>query len=102
MIAVKVGPVNAEFKGKLQMTDVAPNGTGSTSRARAASPASAKARRSVKLSPDGEATRLKYDASAQVGGKIAQIGSRLVSSAAAKIADGFFKAFEAKMTSSAS
>ena len=51
----------------------------------------------VKLSPEGEATLLKYDAQAQVGGKIAQIGSRLVASAAAKVSDSFFKAFETKM-----
>ncbi len=103
VLALKIGPVNAKFKGKLQLTDVVPNdsyrinfeGQGGVA-------GFGKGHAEVKLSPDGEATLLKYDANAQVGGKIAQIGSRLVSSAAAKVADGFFKAFEAKMTSSAS
>ncbi len=103
VMGVKIGPVNAKFKGKLQLTDIVPmtsyrinfEGQGGVA-------GFGKGHAEVRLSPDGEATTLNYDATAQVGGKIAQIGSRLVSSAAAKISDGFFKAFEAKMADPAS
>lgn len=98
VLGLKIGPVNAKFKGKLQLTDIVPmesyrinfEGQGGVA-------GFGKGHADVKLSPDGEATLLKYDAQAQVGGKIAQIGSRLVSSAASKVSDSFFKAFEAKM-----
>lgn len=100
-MAVRIGPVNAKFKGRLQLTDVVPlasykilfDGQGGVA-------GFGKGSADVRLTPenDGAATRLAYDAAAQVGGKIAQIGSRLVESAAAKIAEDFFKAFEARMT----
>ncbi len=98
VLGLKIGPVNAKFKGKLQLTDIVPQesyrinfeGQGGVA-------GFGKGHAEVKLSPEGEATLLKYDAQAQVGGKIAQIGSRLVASAAAKVSDSFFKAFETKM-----
>jgi ABC-type nickel/cobalt efflux system permease component RcnA len=55
----------------------------------------------VRLTPVEGGTMLDYEANAQVGGKIAQIGSRLVDAAAAKIADEFFKSFETKLTETA-
>lgn len=99
VLGLKIGPVNAKFKGKLQLTDIVPlesyrilfEGQGGVA-------GFGKGHAEVKLSPEGETTMLKYDAQAQVGGKIAQVGSRLVASAAAKVSDAFFKAFEAKMT----
>jgi uncharacterized protein len=51
----------------------------------------------VKLSPEGNGTRLAYTANAQIGGKLAQIGSRLVDGAAKKTADDFFVAFTEKL-----
>ena len=98
VLGLKIGPVNAKFKGKLQLTDIVPmtsyrinfEGQGGVA-------GFGKGHAQVRLSPDGETTLLNYDAQAQVGGKIAQIGSRLVASAAAKVSDGFFKAFETKM-----
>jgi carbon monoxide dehydrogenase subunit G len=100
-MAVRIGPVNARFKGKLQLSDIVPmasyrinfDGQGGVA-------GFGKGHADVPLGPDGgdgAATRLNYRADAQVGGKIAQIGSRLVESAAAKIAADFFKAFEARM-----
>lgn len=91
----KIGPVNARFKGKLNLENVQPlksytirfEGQGGVA-------GFGKGTADVSLEPEGEHTRLRYAAAAQVGGKIAQIGSRLVSSAAAKVADDFFKAFE--------
>jgi carbon monoxide dehydrogenase subunit G len=102
VMAVRIGPVNAKFKGRLQLSDIVAlqsykinfDGQGGVA-------GFGKGSANVSLLPEGtsgEATRLNYTADAQVGGKIAQIGSRLVESAAAKIADDFFKAFEARMT----
>jgi len=102
VMAVRIGPVNAKFKGRLQLTDIIPmqsykinfDGQGGVA-------GFGKGSANVSLLPEepaGEATKLSYTADAQVGGKIAQIGSRLVESVAAKIADDFFKAFEARMT----
>ena len=51
----------------------------------------------MKLTPEGNQTRLDYQATAQVGGKIAQVGQRLIDAAAAKIADDFFTAFSANL-----
>lgn len=98
VLGLKIGPVNAKFKGKLQLTDIVPQesyrinfeGQGGVA-------GFGKGHAEVKLSPEGEVTLLQYDAQAQVGGKIAQIGSRLVASAAAKVSDSFFQAFETKM-----
>ena len=105
VMAVRIGPVNARFKGRLQLSDIVPmesykinfDGQGGVA-------GFGKGSANVTLAPEGDAgqsTRLNYVADASVGGKIAQVGSRLVESAAAKIADDFFKAFEARMTASA-
>ncbi|MGE0311639.1 MAG: CoxG family protein [Lautropia sp.] len=101
VVAVRIGPVNAKFKGKLDLTDVVPmssyrinfEGQGGIA-------GFGKGSADVKLSEATQpapATLLAYEANAQVGGKIAQIGSRLVDSAASKIAADFFTAFEAHM-----
>ncbi|MDQ6680421.1 MAG: carbon monoxide dehydrogenase subunit G [Pseudomonadota bacterium] len=98
-IAVKVGPVSARFTGNLKLTDVQPprsytihfDGQGGVA-------GFGKGSADVTLSAEGDRqTKLVYVARAQVGGKLAQIGSRLVDAAAGKIADDFFKAFEARM-----
>lgn len=90
-MTARVGPVSAKFKGRIVLADLVPpvsyrmnfEGQGG-----AAGFARGEAR--VALAPDGAGTRLEYIASAQVGGKLAQIGSRLVDGAAAKVADDFF------------
>lgn len=91
-----IGPVKAKFSGKLTLTDVtAPStytmnfeGTGGVA-------GFGKGSCIVTLSAEGEGTKLSYNAKASVGGKIAQIGSRLVSGAAKKMADQFFVKFNA-------
>ena len=97
VVAVKVGPVSARFKGSLKLADVEPphsytihfDGQGGIA-------GFGRGSADVALTPaEGEQTRLAYTARAQVGGKLAQIGSRLVDAAARKIAEDFFKAFEA-------
>jgi hypothetical protein len=60
-----------------------------------------KGKAAVRLTPIDGGTQLAYDVDAQVGGKIAQIGSRLVDAAASKIADEFFASFETKLTEQA-
>jgi carbon monoxide dehydrogenase subunit G len=95
VIASRIGPVQARFAGKVQVLDVRA-GEGYTlkfeGQGGAAGFANGEAR--VSLAPDGDAvTTLTYTASARVGGKIAQLGSRLVDGAAAKLADDFFTRF---------
>lgn len=101
VVAFKVGPVGARFKGGLKLTDVRPP-EGCTIQFDGQGGAAGFGRGSadVSLAPEGDgATRLAYTAHAQVGGRIAQLGSRLIDAAAAKIAADFFKAFEARVQS---
>jgi carbon monoxide dehydrogenase subunit G len=91
----KVGPVSAKFTGKITLADIHPP-TGYTLRFEGQGGAAgfAKGEAVVSLAPaDGGQTAVTYTAKAQVGGKLAQIGSRLVDGAAAKLADDFFARF---------
>ncbi len=98
LVAVRVGPVAAKFKGNLKMTDVKPpnsytinfDGQGGVA-------GFGKGSADVQLASEAGGTRLSYVARAQVGGKMAQVGSRLIDAAAGKIAEDFFAAFEAKV-----
>jgi carbon monoxide dehydrogenase subunit G len=98
LMAARIGPVAAKFKGKLTQSDVVEpvsykisfDGQGGVA-------GFGKGSADVRLTAVPEGTQLDYDVSAQVGGKIAQIGSRLVDAAAAKIADEFFASFETKL-----
>ncbi len=102
VVALKVGPVSARFKGNLQMTNVqAPNGYTINFDGQGGVAGFGKGSADVALTPQGEHTLLKYDARATVGGKMAQIGSRLIDATAAKITEDFFKAFEAYLQPSA-
>lgn len=96
-VAARVGPVSARFNGKMRMTDIVPP-TGYTlkfeGQGGAAGFANGAARVTLAPAP-GDQTTLTYVVSAQVGGKLAQIGSRLIDGAAAKIADEFFTNFSA-------
>ncbi|MEB2317729.1 MAG: carbon monoxide dehydrogenase subunit G [Pseudomonadota bacterium] len=96
---VRIGPVNARFKGKLKLSDiVAPSSYRIAFEGQGGAAGFGKGNADVRLEPaEGGATLLSYVAEAQVGGKIAQIGSRLVDAAAAKIAEDFFTAFEARL-----
>ena len=97
VVAVKVGPVSARFRGNLKMTDVrAPESYTINFDGQGGVAGFGKGSADVKLTPEGpQQTKLVYAAKAQIGGKLAQIGSRLVDAAAGKIAEDFFKAFEA-------
>jgi hypothetical protein len=90
--------VSAKFKGKLTLSDVKPPDSYSISFEGQGGPAGfAKGGAQVRLSPENESTRLAYDVKANVGGKLAQIGSRLVDAAAKKVADDFFRNFNEKV-----
>ena len=95
LVAVKIGPVGARFKGNLKLTNVmAPNSYTINFDGQGGVAGFGKGSADVALTPEGAQTRLKYDARAQVGGKLAQVGSRLIDAAAGKISEDFFKAFE--------
>ena len=90
-MTARVGPVSAKFSGRIVLSDiVAPNSYTITFDGQGGAAGFANGNAKVQLSPEGNGTRIDYQASAQVGGKLAQIGSRLVDGAAAKVADDFF------------
>jgi uncharacterized protein len=98
LVAVRVGPVSARFKGSLKMSNVmAPNSYTINFDGQGGVAGFGKGSADVALTTEGAMTRLKYNARAQVGGKMAQVGSRLIDAAAGKITDDFFKAFEAHL-----
>ena len=102
VVAVKVGPVSARFKGNLKLSNVqAPHSYTINFDGQGGVAGFGKGSADVALSADGDQTLLRYGAKAQVGGKIAQIGSRLVDSAAEKVAGEFFAAFEKYLTEQA-
>ncbi len=93
----KVGPVKARFKGKVTLQDLdPPNGYRISGQGDGGIAGFAKGGAVVKLAPaDGGGTLLRYDVEAQIGGKLAQLGQRLVNGAAKKLADQFFERFAA-------
>jgi len=99
MVAVKVGPVNARFRGTLKMTNVhAPHTYTINFDGQGGVAGFGKGSADVALSEEGkDQTRLRYAAQAQVGGKMAQVGARLIDAAAGKIAEDFFAAFDARL-----
>jgi carbon monoxide dehydrogenase subunit G len=98
-----VGPVKAHFKGRMSLTDIdAPHTYTVVFEGQGGAAGFAKGSAHVTLEPvDESSTTLSYTAKAQVGGKLAQIGSRLVDGAARKIAGEFFKRFSAHVTGEA-
>lgn len=93
-VSAKVGPVSAKFNGKVTLSDINPPESYKISGEGQGGVAGfAKGGAEVRLTPDGDATMLNYKATAQVGGKLAQIGSRLIDSTAKKMADQFFGKF---------
>src|SRR5256714_1973801 len=97
LMVARVGPVSAKFKGKLTLSDIKPPDSYSLSFEGQGGPAGfAKGGAQVRLAPQGDGTKLSYDVKASVGGKLAQIGSRLVDAAAQKVADDFFRNFHQK------
>ena len=99
-MTARVGPVAAKFKGKLTLSDLKPPQSYSIAfEGQGGVAGFGKGGAQVQLAPEGDATRLSYQVKASVGGKLAQIGSRLVDAAARKLADDFFTAFNEKVAS---
>jgi carbon monoxide dehydrogenase subunit G len=97
-VATKVGPVSAKFSGKVTLSDINPPQSYKISGEGQGGVAGfAKGGAEVELEEDGEETILRYKATAQVGGKLAQIGSRLIDSTAKKMANDFFGKFAAQV-----
>jgi carbon monoxide dehydrogenase subunit G len=103
-MTARIGPVAAKFKGKLALSDiVAPDSYSIAFEGQGGVAGFGKGGAKVQLESvevDGKpGTKLTYQVKASVGGKLAQIGSRLVDAAAKKISEDFFKAFNAKVAS---
>lgn len=90
-VTVKVGPVKAKFGGKVELSDIdPPNGYTISGQGTGGPAGFAKGGAKVALAEDGGETVLTYTVDASVGGKLAQIGSRLIDATAKKMADDFF------------
>jgi uncharacterized protein len=93
-VTAKVGPVKARFAGKVTLSDLdPPNGYKITGEGSGGAAGFAKGGATVRLADDGDGTRLTYVVEAHVGGKLAQIGSRLIDATARKMAEDFFTRF---------
>jgi uncharacterized protein len=102
-VTAKVGPVKAKFKGKLRLTDLdPPNGYKISGEGEGGVAGFAKGGAGVALADKDDGTLLTYDVEAQIGGKIAQLGQRLVVGAAKKVADEFFAKFAQSVAAPAS
>jgi uncharacterized protein len=91
---IKVGPVSARFKGKVTLSDLdPPNGYKITGEGEGGVAGFAKGAAVVALTDKDGGTLLTYNVEAQIGGKLAQLGQRLINGSAKKIADEFFGNF---------
>jgi carbon monoxide dehydrogenase subunit G len=102
VLVAKIGPVSAKFKGRMTVTESDPpraytlvfEGQGGAA-------GFAKGQASITLTPQEGATLLGYTAKASIGGKLAQVGSRLVDGVARKLAGEFFTAFNTRASGAA-
>jgi hypothetical protein len=97
-VAVKMGPVRARFVGNVRMEDIRPN-EGCVLRFQGSGGAAgmAKGHSNVELTDEAGGTRLRYTAQASIGGKLGQVGGRMIDAASKQMADQFFTAFNAQM-----
>ena len=96
-VTTKVGPVKATFNGQVTLSNVRPPESYTISgEGKGGVAGFAKGGADVHLAPDGSGTLLTYTVNAQVGGKLAQLGARLIDSTAKKLADQFFSSFASK------
>ena len=98
VMALKIGPVSAKFSGKITLADILPPESYKLSFEGQGGPAGfGKGSAAVKLTPNADGCDLSYTANASVGGKIAQLGQRLIDGAAKSMAEDFFKRFDQEM-----
>ena len=101
-LALRIGPVAARFTGKIQLQDIEPPQRYTIQFEGQGGPAGfGKGSAKVQLTPAEGGCQLDYTANAQVGGKVAQLGQRLIDGAAKSLAEDFFKRFDAHMQSQA-
>ena len=97
--AVKIGPISARFTGNIALSDMdPPNSYRISGEGQGGVAGFAKGGANVRLSDDGPFTVLAYDVKAQVGGKIAQLGARLIDATSKQMADLFFDRFTAEVS----
>jgi carbon monoxide dehydrogenase subunit G len=97
-VSIKIGPVSAKFSGKVTLDQVNPPVSYVLHfEAQGGVAGFGKGSSSVKLEPNPEGVLLVYEVSSQVGGKLAQVGQRLIDAAAKSLAEDFFKRFEAAL-----
>jgi uncharacterized protein len=99
VVIAKVGPVKAKFNGNVALSNLNPPESYTIAgEGKGGAAGFAKGGAEVHLSEDGEVTILRYTAKADVGGKLAQLGSRLIDGTAKKLADEFFDNFRQQLT----
>ena len=97
-VVTKIGPVKATFTGGVTLSNInPPAGYTITGEGKGGVAGFAKGGADVSLTEDGDSTILRYTAKAQVGGKLAQLGARLIDATAKQMADQFFGAFAARV-----
>jgi uncharacterized protein len=97
ILTASVGPLRARFNGVLRMTEAdPPKSCVMVFEGQGGGIGFGKGSSTVTLNESGAGTELQYTAHAQVGGKLAQVGSRMIDSVAKKMSDDFFKAFRAQ------
>ena len=95
VVVQKVGPVKATFKGGVTLSAMQPpESLTITGEGKGGAAGFAKGGADVRLEPQGDVTLLHYDVEAKVGGKLAQLGSRIIDGFAKKMADQFFEQFQ--------
>ena len=95
-VKLTIGPVSARFSGKVTLSEVdAPNGYRIAGEGSGGAAGYAKGSALVRLTDDGDGTLLKYEVKADVGGKLAQVGGRLIDATSKKLAGEFFSKFGA-------
>jgi hypothetical protein len=93
-VTLKIGPVKASFSGKVTLSDLdPPNGYTISGEGSGGAAGFAKGGAKVSLEADGDATVLHYTVDAQIGGKLAQLGGRLIDATSKKLAGDFFEKF---------
>ena len=95
--ALKIGPVSAKFSGKIMLTDMNPPASYTLNfEGQGGVAGFGKGTAAVELMPTPEGCELRYTVNAQVGGKIAQLGQRLIDGVAKSLSEEFFKRFDAE------
>jgi len=97
-MALRIGPVSAKFKGHISLSDIVPPASYRISFEGQGGPAGfGKGSAQVSLAPNAGGCELAYSVTASVGGKVAQLGQRLIDGAARSLAEDFFRRFDEEM-----